>query len=58
MIKCLILNLKKIESALVLTDFEKAFDSMSWSFIYEFLDYFGFGDDLISKCIYRENQKL
>jgi hypothetical protein len=31
----------------VLIDFEKAFDSMSWSFIYKVLKYYGFGGNFI-----------
>ena len=33
-----------IPGLLVFIDFEKAFDSMSWSFIYKVLKYFGFGE--------------
>ena len=36
-----------IPGLLVLIDFEKAFDSMSWSFIYKVLKYFGFGGNFI-----------
>ena len=32
---------------LVLIDFEKAFDSISWSFIYKVFSYFGFGNNII-----------
>ena len=37
---------KNIPGLLVLIDFEKAFDSISWSFIYKVLEYFGFGKKL------------
>jgi len=33
---------------LTFLDFEKAFDSIEWSFIYKSLRYFNFGDDLIN----------
>jgi hypothetical protein len=33
-----------IPGLLVLIDFEKAFDSISWEFIYKVLNYFGFED--------------
>ena len=36
-----------IPGLLVFIDFEKAFDSMSWSFIYKVLKYFGFGEYFI-----------
>jgi hypothetical protein len=38
---------KNIPGLLVLIDFEKAFDSISWSFIYKILEYFGFGKNFI-----------
>lgn len=38
---------KNILGLLVLIDFEKAFDSMSWSYIYQVLKYFGFGENII-----------
>ena len=31
----------------MLIDFEKAFDSMSWSFIYKVQEFFGFGEYII-----------
>ena len=40
-------ELKNIPTLLALINFEKAFDSMSWSFIYKVLNYFGFGDYII-----------
>ena len=38
---------ENIPGLLVLIDFEKAFDSMSWSFIYKVLQFFGFGNTII-----------
>ena len=38
---------KNIPGLLVLIDFEKAFDSISWSFIYKALQFFGFGEYII-----------
>ena len=32
---------------LILTDFEKAFDSVSWTFIYQTLEFLGFGESFI-----------
>lgn len=40
-------EIHEIPWLLVLIDFEKAFDSMSWSFIYKVLNYFGFGEYII-----------
>lgn len=37
----------KIPGLLVLIDFEKAFDSIAWSFVYKVLKFFGFGQNLI-----------
>lgn len=44
---------------LLLVDFEKAFDSISWSFLYKVLEFFGFGKSIISwiKTLYK-NAKL
>jgi len=39
-----------IPGLLLFIDFEKAFDSLEWSFIYESMRYFGFGPSII-KCI-------
>lgn len=36
-------ELNNIPGLLMLIDFEKAFDSISWSLIYKVLDFFGFG---------------
>jgi hypothetical protein len=35
---------RNIPGFLVLIDFEKAFDSISWSFTYKVLKHFGFGE--------------
>ena len=40
-------EVKKINEILLLIDFAKAFDSISWTFIYKILSYFGFDDDLL-----------
>ena len=37
-----------IPGLLVLIDFEKAFDSIAWSFVYKVLNFFGFGQNLIN----------
>ena len=39
---------KNIPGLLVLIDFEKAFDSISWSFIYKVLTYFGYGMNIVN----------
>ena len=36
-----------IDGLLMLIDFEKAFDSVSWKFMYKVFNYFGFGSDII-----------
>ena len=38
---------QKIKGLLMLIDFVKAFDSVSWKFLYNVLDFFGFGKDFI-----------
>ena len=37
-------EVKNIDGILLLIDFEKAFDSLSWNFVYNVLSYFGFDD--------------
>ena len=37
-----------VPGMLVLIDFEKAFDSISWTFIYKTLEFFGFGKSFIN----------
>ena len=39
---------KNLSGLLLLIDFEKAFDSISWKFINNVLKYFGFGESIIS----------
>lgn len=39
---------ENIAGSLVLIDLEKAFDSVSWSFIYKVLEYFGFKNNIIN----------
>ena len=38
---------KKIKGSLMLIDFEKAFDSVSWKFLYNILDFFMFCKNFI-----------
>ena len=42
-------EIDNIPGLLVLIDFEKAFDSMSWKFIYNVLEYFGFSKNFIKQ---------
>lgn len=37
---------KQIQGLIMLIDFEKAFDSVSWKFIFELLEYFNFGKSI------------
>ena len=37
----------KMSGMLLLVDFEKAFDSISWSYVYNVLEFFNFGPNLI-----------
>ena len=39
---------KNIPGLLLFIDFEKAFDSLEWSFIFDTLWFFGFGDSIIN----------
>ena len=39
---------KKLPGLLVQIDFAKAFDSLSWNFLYKVMEFFGFNKDLIS----------
>ena len=48
---------KKINGLLMLIDFEKAFDSLSWKFLYKVLEYFGFGESII-KWVRLFNNKI
>ena len=49
-------ELHDIPGLILLIDFEKAFDSVSWSFIFKVLKFFKFGDSLISwiKFLYKD----
>ena len=49
-------ELHDIPGLILLIDFEKAFDSVSWSFIFKVLKFFKFGDSLISwiKVLYKD----
>ena len=40
-------EVKNIPGLLMLIDFEKAFDSLSWNFLYKTLKFFGYSDNLI-----------
>ena len=39
---------EKMQGMLMLIDFEKAFDSISWKFIYNVLEFFGFNRNFIN----------
>ena len=41
-------NIKQIPGLLQFTDFEKAFDSLEWSFIEKTLNYYNFGSSLVA----------
>ena len=41
-------NIKQIPGLLQFTDFEKAFDSLEWSFIAKTLNYYNFGSSLVA----------
>ena len=44
---------------LLLVDFEKAFDSVSWSFIYKVMEFFGFGNFVIARIkLFNHNVRL
>ena len=48
-----------IPGLLLLVDFEKAFDSVTWSFIYKVIEYFVFGNSLIALIkLFNHNVKL
>ena len=50
---------QNIPGLLLLIDFEKVFDSVPWSFIYETLKYFGFGISIIQWIkLFSKNAKL
>ena len=50
---------QNIPGLLLLIDCKKAFDSVSWSFIYETLKYFGFGTSIIQWIkLFSKNAKL
>lgn len=42
-----LINLKHIPGLILLTDFEKAFDTIEWKFFYEALEAMGLGRDFI-----------
>jgi hypothetical protein len=51
-------KLRQIKCLLLLIDFEKAFDSVSWSFIFKALSFFNFGSDIIRwvKTLYTDSK--
>jgi hypothetical protein len=48
-----------VPGLLVLLDFEKAFDTVEWSFLYKILQFFGFGESFCSwiKTFYNDISK-
>ena len=49
---------KKINGLLILIDFKKAFDSISWNFLMNALKFFNFGPDILSKITTLNNKIL
>ena len=49
-------NVEQIKGLLLFIDFEKAFDSIEWSFIQKTLKYYNFGNSLITwiKSFYKD----
>ncbi|KAK3084078.1 hypothetical protein FSP39_007782 [Pinctada imbricata] len=49
---------KQIAGMLLLVDFEKAFDSISWKFMYNCLTFFGFGENYLKwiKILYKDTR--
>ena len=49
-------DMENIPAILLLVDFEKAFDSIEWSFIIKAMKYFNFGDSICSwiECLYKD----
>ena len=58
MILYIILKKNNLKGLLLFVDFEKAFDSVSWSFIHKVLELFGFGDSVSWIKVLNKNAKL
>ena len=51
-------SISKIEGAIIALDFQKAFDSLRWKFLYKVLELFGFGDKFIKWIYFKMDQNI
>ena len=50
-------NKKKMTSIIIFIDYDKAFDTVNWQFLYDCLKTLNFGDNFINNIINYVNEK-